>query len=146
MPEPYRITIYVGPPLAAALDGFENRSGRLNAVCERYLAIVEDVAPTTLAEGEWCLLCDILNGTVRDVDCARLLWAEVEGSAPNGMGEKWSVDVPALAAKIRGMSAAERHAILEVVDRFWLMHERPASSSWAERLTAAGAKLRLPDE
>lgn len=142
-----RLTIYVGPPVDEALRGIgpgeagrggdpESRSGRINAVCERYLATVERDMPE-LAKGEWCLFCDILNSSFRDRHLIDGLALEVADSEPDGTGEKWAVDVRALALKVDAMTFGQKVAIVEVVDRFW----RITGTDYGEMLVAAGARL-----
>lgn len=132
-----RTTIYLGPPLLAALEGFANRSGRLNELAERYAALIAEVTPA-LTKGEWCLICDILNASMRTADLGRLLWAEIEDSEPDGVGPKWGVDIKPLAAKVRAMRTGERLAILEVVDRFWA---GPKDIPHRDMLDRAGARI-----
>lgn len=134
-----RKSVYMGEPLLALMEGFDSLSPRINTVAERYPILARHATPA-LAEGEWLLLCDILNSTVRDANCARILWAEIEDSAADGAGEKWGVDTQALAARVLAMAEAERVAILEVVDRWWAI--APGSGEPAgELLRRAGAKV-----
>lgn len=144
-----RLTIYVGAPVEEILRGIgpgeagrggdpESRSGRVNAVCERYLATVERDMPA-LGKGEWCLLCDILNGSFRDRHLIDGLRLEVADSMPDGTGKKWNVDVLALARKVDTMTFGQKVAIVEVVDRFW----RSVGTDYGERLVACGARIAV---
>lgn len=134
-----RFTIYAGPPLAAALEGHENRSGRINSIAERYNAIVERHAPE-LAEAEWCAVCDALNGYwINDGMGVRGMWAEIHDSDRlEGLGAKWGVDAIALAERVRDMPFADQVALAEVVERFWQHSDLPTS----EALAKAGARLK----
>ena len=110
----------------------------------RYRAIINQAAPA-LSVGEWSLLCDALNGCVltadhADTDPARHLAQSVADSETDGLGEKWSVDVAALAARIERMPYAARCAIVETVARFW----RQSGSKLGlieQQIRDAGAKV-----
>lgn len=115
----------------------------------RYRAIIDAAAPA-LEVDEWALLCDALNGSVLtaghgDTDPARHLAQSVADSAPDGLGEKWGVDVPALAARLDRLPYPARCAIVETVARFW----RQAGGSIApigQQLRAAGARVDSGEE
>ncbi|WP_287995356.1 hypothetical protein [Acidiphilium sp.] len=168
-------TIYFNPTTTAILDfaNEPNLSARVAQVAEswamacdagriprdepdalasamvRYRAMIDEAAPA-LRESEWALLCDALNGCVltadhADTDPARHLAQSVADSEPDGLGEKWGVDVAALAARIERMPYAARCAIVETVGRFW----RQAGSSMSpigEQIRAAGAKVASGEE
>lgn len=110
----------------------------------RYRAIIAAAVPEMTA-GEWELLCDALNGSIltaenAEIDPALWLPQSVIDSEPDGLGEKWGVDVPELAARIERMPYVARCAIAETVDRFW----RQAGGSIGpieQQLHAAGARV-----
>ncbi len=130
-----RATIYIGPPLQAALAGHENRSGRINTIADRYLAILRYDMPE-LAEADWNAICDVCNGWLATpADDARHLWMEVEDAAEGGLGEKWGIDARALAIVLKGMSVGQRMAVLEVAERFW-------ASEGKASLTRCGARVK----
>jgi len=135
-----KLSIYAGEPIQQVLDGHENRSGRLNTVAERYLDVVRRDCPA-LTQAEWCAVCDALNGYWMEGAGnlgVRMAWAEVaDADRLNGLGAKWGVDAPALAARMQRMSAGEQVALAEVVERFWQHCALPAG----EALAKAGARL-----
>lgn len=136
-----KLSIYAGEPIQQALDGHDNRSGRLNTVAERYLDVVRRDCPA-LTEQEWCAVCDALNGHWWEGGDGgvgvRMAWASVsDADRLDGLGAKWGVDAQALAARMQCMSAGEQVALAEVVERFWQHCELPA----AEALAKAGARL-----
>lgn len=134
-----KFSIYAGEPMALALSLFDdNRSGRINAICDRYLAIVAKHTPV-MTRGEWSAVCDVINGAFLDARGIDLCWASVADSGPDGIGEKWGVDVDALANRIRAMSLAERVAMCECVERFWSMCVEP------DALDRCGARFS-PDD
>jgi hypothetical protein len=101
-----RHNIYSAPSLAAALACLgslyeKNSSGRVHAVCERYLAMVEDeLARVGLSRAEWYAIID-----ANEDDAAYLpmrpntIWSNVR-AAP-GLGAKWHVDQEALARHLQ---------------------------------------------
>lgn len=120
-----KIDVYVGEPLALAIEGHDHtRSGRINAVCSRYQAIIADSVPT-MSRNEWLMICDALNGVwLSDERSVKAVWAEIaDAEREAGLGRKWGVDADALAARVRDSSTASKTAIVEVVERFWLLGE-----------------------
>lgn len=110
----------------------------------RYRAIMADAMPA-LTVGEWALLCDALNGSMRttghsDTDPARSLAQSVEDSGEDGLAEKWGVNLAALAARLRRLPYAGQCAVIETVSRFWA-HAGSQLAPIAEQLAAAGAKV-----
>lgn len=136
-----KLSIYIGPPLAAVLEGAEERgkSARINEVAARYLEMRRQETPA-LAEAEWCAICDVLNGTLLDSTSIRLLWAEIEDAALDGVGQKWGIDLRALAIELKELRYSQLVAIAEVVERFW---RTPPSEGQGHRemLVSAGARM-----
>ena len=106
----------------------------------------------TLTEGEALLLCDALNGTYvgEGHDCAILiahLHHEIADTAPDGLGQKWGVDLPTLVAKIEGWTPQQRLAVVDAVERWWATEIVPVdaadgtrsdSDDYADRLRFVG--------
>lgn len=115
-----RFTIYAGEPVAGILAGYEsNRSGRINQVAADYRSIIREETPT-FSPAEWQAIADVLNGTfVADEASLRLVWASIADSGEDGIGEKWGIDIDALAQRVRRLSLAQLIALREVVARFW---------------------------
>jgi len=132
-----RLRINAGLPVQAAMraGGNEYPSGRLNAIAERYLAIVEEQRPA-LARQEWLAIFDVLNGAaldnVRAESDSRGMpsWAGIaieiaDADRLHGLGGKWGIDAQALARRIAGMPETARIAVVETAERFWrLCHLR----------------------
>src|SRR5579859_1805217 len=94
-------------------------SQQAQAALDDYVTILAaDLASVTLTTPEALLICDIRNGTRLEPATARLLWAEVADSAPDGMAEKWGADIPALVAKLRSYSPGQCWAIYDAVQRW----------------------------
>jgi hypothetical protein len=142
-----KFSVYAGAPMAAALDALgshyaENRSGRLNTVCERYLAMVADeLARLDFSRAEWCAILDANNGVDLGLGIgtggAIMIWANVHDS--HGLGEKWSVDQAALVRRLQALPRSSLYAICEVADRFWSRAETPTD-------TALAAAARIYEE
>jgi hypothetical protein len=139
-----RFSIYAGPPMIDAIKDLgshyeENRSGRLNTVCERYRAMVADeLARLDLSKNEWCAIMDANNGVEQYIGAAQFpsgLWANVHDSGSQ-LGEKWGIDQPRLVAKLQQMPKSTLIAIQEVCDRFWSHTDRHTD----EALATAGVR------
>jgi hypothetical protein len=138
-----RLSIYSGPPIEAALsaigeDYTENKSGRLNTVCERYMAMVADeFGRLELSRAEWCAVLDANNGVSVSYGepagiTATGIWANVHDSP--GLGEKWKIDQTSLVQKLQRMDRSTLLAVQEACDRFWSRSEMPTEKA----LKAAG--------
>jgi hypothetical protein len=122
-----KVNIYIGPPIEQALaclgGGYaDNRSGRLNTVCERYLVMVRDeLSRINFSRGEWCAILDANNGVEANTGAgeinATMLWANVADS--DGLGQKWHIDQDALVNRMRCLSKSAAVTVLEICDRFW---------------------------
>ena len=128
------------------IDENTNLSGRINSIIVRYGGILEKDCPK-LTTGEWLAIVEILNSTWREtessrLDIARSLWAEIADSGPDGIGEKWEIDVEELAQQVRRMSYAEQCAIIEVVNRFWSGYDSQEWENDRQRLEFFGAKIK----
>jgi hypothetical protein len=127
-----RTSLYLSEPLEAILAGRQDQdslSGRLTTVAERYAAIVSAHRPQ-LSEAEWNACRDALNGVwLRDVLSVRAIWAEIaDADRIDGLGDKWSIDGQALAARIRDMPLAAQVALVEAVETWWAAQRSPTSS------------------
>jgi|WetSurMetagenome_2_1015567.scaffolds.fasta_scaffold318848_2 hypothetical protein len=99
-----------------------NFSGTINESLSRYFEMLrrERAALRIQFSGpELALLCDVLNGSLMQSYSIPLLYAEVEDSVPDGYAEKWQVDGPALAAKLRSLSYGQTAALVDAVERWW---------------------------
>lgn len=168
-------TIYFNPATAAILDfaNEPNLSARVAQVAEswamacdagqiprdepdalasalvRYRAILDEAAPA-LAESEWALLCDMLNGSMltadrTDTDPARHIIAILKDSWESGLGEKWDVDIVYLTSRLADMSYPAHCAIVETVARFWRQAGRSIGPI-GEQIRAAGARVASGEE
>lgn len=136
-----KLSIYAGPPVRRVLEqaNQENRSARLNAVCERYEAIVADeLQRVAFTYAEWYAICDVENGTYMGDHGWQSSWANMMDSPE--MDAKWDIDHEHLGSRLRALSLAGRCAVAEVVERFWSspqLNELPND----ELLRRAGAPL-----
>jgi hypothetical protein len=123
-----KFSIHAGPPMRAALDavGGEragSRSGRLNTICERYLAMVADelawLDPFTAAE--WRAICDANNSVMPYADAVGTRSNRIGANVHDkpGLSDKWDIDQVALAQKLQRLPRTTLIAIEEALDRFW---------------------------
>jgi hypothetical protein len=120
-----KLRVVAGPPLRQALRaaGSEFPTGRLNAIAERYLAMVEDVRPA-MHRNEWLAVCDANNGCGLDW---QMIWANV-ADTPD-LGAKWSIDQGALVKKLHAMTTTQKIAVTETIQRFWSYFDLPTSQA-----------------
>lgn len=135
-----RFTIYAGEPVAGILAGYEdNRSGRINQVAADYRILIREATPEFDAS-EWQAIADVLNGSfVADEAGLKLIWASIADSAEDGIGEKWGVDVEALAQRVRALKLPQLIAMREVVARFWDSDD--GSTDSVDLLRQCGARI-----
>lgn len=82
--------------------------------------VLTRAAAPALTEGQWGLLCDMLNGTFIEDNTGDYLWADIaESGKLDGLAKKWGVDTDAFSQQVRDMTPAARFFILDVVVRFW---------------------------
>ncbi len=123
-----RIQVYEGPPMTAAFEALgeawrDQRSGRLNTVCERYMAMVDDeLARLDLTRQEWLAILEANNGVEPWTGhsggvAAVLVWANLHDH--RGDGSHWGVDKDALVRKLQALPRSTLTAIVEACDRFW---------------------------
>lgn len=104
-----RPSIYMNPPLEEVRDSLPNGMSfakRLGQICERYALICK--RPPELTESERLLLANTLSGSYIEPLLIRHLDAEIEDSDAGDESE-----LRDLAERVRGMSIAERVALVE---------------------------------
>ncbi len=119
------ISYYVSPSTESAIrsrmtGADASASGALERILDRYGEIMRREQPQ-LTEAEWNLMRDVLNGCWLSParSCA---WIDIEaedGIRLNGLDAKWEVDGPALVAKLRALTFAQRVAIVDAVEIWW---------------------------
>ena len=95
---------------------------RFYAALARELAI----AARTLTRGEKLALCDISNGTLFDEISSAYLWAEVADAADEHLA-MWGVNRDALVAKLRAFTPTQTLALIDALERWWLLPDGVAS-------------------
>ena len=99
-----------------------NFSGALAEGLSRYYEMLRRervILRAMFSEDECGLLLDVGNGTAWHAWSVPLLAASVEDSAPDGYAQKWGVDLPALVAKLAGLSYAQNCALVDAIERWW---------------------------
>lgn len=92
------------------------------------------LAAATLTRGEKLALCDVSNGTLWDSLSAGYLWAEVADADPAQLAQ-WGVDQDALVAKLRALTPTQSLALVDALERWWLL---PEVTDHDESLRAVG--------
>ena len=145
-----RTSIYLPVHTQAVLKSYGegSTSGTITGLIDRYQAITADAMPS-LSEAEWSLICDALNGcgvwiSTGGPDPFLMLWAEIYDSEQDGLGEKWGVDIQALARRLRELPLAGRAAVWDVAARFWA-HPKFDKLEIRELLLEVGAKIADAD-
>ena len=137
-------SIYVGPYLERVLERHGNVSGRLDIIACRYSEIVKYHCPI-LTVPQWCAIIDVLNGWFLSPsdDSSRDILHELEdGDELNGLGEKWSVNIPELREELKATGAAGLIAATEIGQQFWLTNSECKKQSYEEHLRHIGARIR----
>lgn len=116
-----RKIIYVGDSTHKVLSAIEgdrsyNRSGRINTVCERYLALVSHSMPEfTIAE--WLAIMDANHDPVFKTSLHP--YTNIEDYPHRVLSRRYDIDAEELTRRVAKMSLGERIAIAEAIDRFW---------------------------
>ena len=104
----------------------------------RYYALLRASTPK-FSEPEASLILDALNGTLLDEHTYRLLWAEVDDAIRlDGLDEKWGVHAGELVTRLRNLSPAECMAVIDAVERAWLMLSDGSGKSIGDVLRDVG--------
>ena len=117
-----RTSIYLNPPIEAALKDADSISGRLGQICDRFAETNRRARiAQRFSEAELNAFRDCCNGTwfepAQLIDGAIL--ANFEDSAPDGLYEKWGIDAPATIAKLRDLTYPDQVALVEDIEVFW---------------------------
>ena len=141
-----RTSIYIPVHIQGVLKGYGegSTSGKITGLIDRYQAITAYAMPR-LTMAEWSLICDALKDCGVELstggpDPYPMVWAEVADSKWDGLGEKWCVDVQALAARLHDLPLAGRAAVWDVAARFWA-HEKLNDLEPGKLLLEVGAKI-----
>lgn len=91
-----------------------------------YALQAEALQQIQLSEAEAMLLCDILNGSLINLQTAQWLDLELADALPDGYAAKWGVDGAAMLATVRSWTTCQRVAVVEAVRCWWIAEERDA--------------------
>lgn len=118
-----RTTIYLSPPLAAALDGIESgsQSRRLSTIADRYDEIIRrSRIGKRFSERQMNALRDCCSGTLFEppglIDGA--VRANFEDSLLDGLAEKWEIDTAETIEILRGLTFSDQVALVEEIESF----------------------------
>ena len=124
-------TIYISDRMQAVLGNLDapgdaesfSLSGRINAIADRYGAIVKRCQADNarlFSEAEQNAIRDCCNGTWFEPAFQGSVVDNVEDAIPlEGLDKKWQVDGPALVEKLRALDLAHEIALIESIEQFW---------------------------
>lgn len=119
------ISITIEPALLTQLDARgENRSQQVTQDLGRYYRLLADARTrlrAILARAELCAIIDIQNGHRYSAPLyADEILANVEdGCRLEGFDQKWEIDGPGLAKKLKTLDLLAVHALADATQRFW---------------------------
>jgi len=104
---------------------------------ERYYVLVGQ--PPRFSPGEACLLADAMNGVHEEPWSINIFWAGVQDAIERErLDQKWKVDGAELVARLRALSAGEKCAVVDAVERAWAIWRREPDADTQETLKAVG--------
>lgn len=129
--KPRRAYITINPTAFATLgvDPDTAKSVETQELILRQAAIIRRAALAVepmFARGEWLLLADATNGLLWDAGLSAKTAIRLEVEAhdhDNRIGEKWSVNVDDLLAKLNSLDEIEAEAVAIALRWFWDHHE-----------------------
>lgn len=94
-----------------------------------YAALSAELRAVSLSEPEALLLCDALNGVLHEPHTVPLLWASIDDAIRlDRMDAKWGVDGADLVARLRALTYTQALAVIDAVERWWLLTDRSAGA------------------
>lgn len=113
-------TVYLNPPLEAALKSTIPPSRRLGMICDRYAEIVRRARiPQRFEPAELGALADCSGDKLYEpaqlIDGAVL--AAFADAARDGLCQKWQIDYDTTVAKLRDLAYHEQVALAEEIER-----------------------------
>lgn len=115
-------------PVTARTQAAESLGATAKRDLSRYYNLLERdlaVVAQALTKGEALLLCDLNNGTIWDSVTTTALWAQV-ADADQAQLDAWGVDREALAAKLRALTTSQALALVDAIERWWLLPDGAA--------------------
>lgn len=109
--------------LDAAMGDTGTLSGEINKFVDRYAETVRRHrgVEKQFSESEMNAMRDVANGwwaePAATIDGGLAL--NLEDSMPDGIGEKWGIDAPALVAKLRALPYADQLALVAGIEAWW---------------------------
>ena len=124
-PRKQPVTITLDEPLLAQLDARgDNRSDIVRTDLGRYYRLLAEARSKLrelLTPAELSAVIDVHNGhwSGERLEADRI-WANVEdGCRLDGLNHKWTIDGPALVAKLKSLDLLAVHALADATQRFW---------------------------
>lgn len=122
------ISVRFQDALAAELDARnEYRAEAVRIGLTRYYDLLERARRDLrerFGDAELAAILDANNGTLFEPWSIPMVWLNVEDSGPDGIAEKWDIDLASLVTKLTALSLAESHALVDAMERWWLNDAR----------------------
>lgn len=122
------ISVRFQDALAAELDARnEYRAEAVRIGLTRYYDLLERARRDLrerFGDAELAAILDANNGTLFEPWSIPMVWLNVEDSGPDGIAEKWDIDLASLVTKLTALSLAESHALVDAIERWWLNDTR----------------------
>jgi len=104
---------------------------------ERYYALIGQ--QPQFSPGEACLLADAMNGVHEEPWSINVFWAGVQDAIDlEHLDEKWKVDGKELVARLRALSAGEKYAVVDAVERAWAIWRTEPDADTVKTLKLVG--------
>jgi hypothetical protein len=118
-----KVNFRAGDMLPAILDRGDTKGRVAKRDLERYYTALErELRDVALSENEVLLIVDACNGVLFEPHTIPLLWAEVdEAILQDHLDAKWGVDGTTVVTKLRLLSYTQTLAVVDAVERAWLV-------------------------
>ena len=108
-----RTSLYISPPIAAAIDGVESISGRISAICDRYAEMTRRARVENIfSADELSEICKSCDGVI--FDRAR----NIDGAILSNLEDYFSNDLYGLhvAEKLINLDYSRQVALVEYIE------------------------------
>lgn len=137
-----KLSVSIAPDITGQINARAegNVSGAINKSLMRYFALLQRSLAelrSQLSDQECALILDATNGSAFvDTITLNMLWADIEDACNlDGLDRKWSVDGPALVAKIKNAGMTGQTALIDASERWWNRVSAGENPGYGELLT-----------
>lgn len=119
-----QLSVRLPDDFIARLEARGEKSTAIRESLDRYFSLMARAQVglrDRFSEAELSLMADAANGTLHESWSIPLLAHEIEDAlALDNLGKKWSVDGPALLAKLHALDLTSTFALVDALERFWV--------------------------